>query len=295
MNESTGIQPNSTTQPGRSAPGPAARLRWSAVVRLLWEVGKRSFRKATTYRLAAASGAFVNTVFGYIRAAVLIYVAAENGGVVRGLSGRDLATFAFLSQGFIAIVGAFTVTDLADRIRSGDIEVDLYRPADLQLWELANWMGRAAFQVAARGVPPMVAGALAFDLRWPDPAWHWLPFALAVVLATTVGFAVRFCSNLLAFWFIDSRGIDQMVTVAVSFFAGLLLPLNLFPTWLETVARALPFASMIQLPVEVYLGLHHGWGLAWVLGQQLLWAVALVALGRVVLGSATRRLVVQGG
>ena len=84
-------------------------LGWLAVLRLLWEVGKRSFRRATTYRLATASGAFVNTVFGYIRAAVLIYVATENGGSVRGLTGQDLATFAFLSQSFIAIVGAFNV------------------------------------------------------------------------------------------------------------------------------------------------------------------------------------------
>ena len=31
------------------------------------------------------------------------------------------------------IVGAFGEIDLADRIRSGDVVVDLYRPADLQL------------------------------------------------------------------------------------------------------------------------------------------------------------------
>lgn len=265
------------------------------MLRLLWEVGKRSFRRATTYRLATAAGAFINTVFGYIRASILIFVATERGGEVNGLSGQDLVTFAFLSQAFIMTVGAFGSFELPQRIRTGDIEVDLYRPADLQLWELANWMGRSAFQVVARGIPPIVLGAIAFDLRWPDPAWHWLTFALAVILATVVGFALRFCSNLLAFWLIDSRGLDQLVTIAVSFFAGLLLPINLFPAWLEAVARALPFASMIQLPVEIYLGLHSGLDLVWVLAQQLLWALALLGLGRMMLGSATRRLVVQGG
>ena len=85
------------------------------------------------------------------------------------------------------------------------------------------------------------------------------------------------------------------MTIMVAFFAGLLLPINLFPPWLETIARALPFASMIQLPTEIFLGLYSGWQLAWVLAQQLLWAAALLGLGRVILGSATRRLVVQGG
>jgi len=265
------------------------------VLRLLWEVGKRSFRRASTYRLATASGAFINTVFGYIRASLLIFVATQSGGEIRGLSGQDLVTFAFLSQAFITTVGAFGSFELPSRIRSGDIEVDLYRPFDLQMWELANWLGRAAFQVVARGIPPIALGAIAYDLAWPDTVELWLAFAAAVMLASLVGFAVRFCSNLLAFWLIDIRGIDQMVTILIMFFAGLLLPINLFPPWLERLARSLPFASMIQLPVEIFLGLYSGAELAWVLGQQILWALGLLAVGRVMVESATRRLVVQGG
>jgi len=270
-------------------------LAWLAVPRLLWEVGKRSFRQATTYRLATASGVFVNTVFGYIRASILIFIATESGGEIRGLTGNDLATFAFLSQAFLMTVGAFGSQELPSRIRNGDIEVDLYRPVDLQLWELANWLGRSAFQVIARGVPPMALGAIAYDLVWPSSLALWSVFAVAVVAASVVGFALRFCSNLLAFWIIDSRGTDQIITITVIFFAGLLIPINLFPPWLEAIARALPFASMIQLPTEIFLGLYSGWGLAWIVAQQILWAAALLGLGRMILGSATRRLVVQGG
>ena len=47
-----------------------------------------------------------------------------------------------------------------ERIRTGDIAVDLYRPADLQLWWLAGDLGRAAFHLLGRGVLPMVLGAL---------------------------------------------------------------------------------------------------------------------------------------
>ena len=245
--------------------------------------------------MATASGVFVNTVFGYLRASVLIVVAITAGGSVRGLDTRDLATFAFVSQGFIMVIGAFGNTELSDRIRSGDVVIDLYRPADLQLWWLALWLGRSAFQLLARGIPPVVLGAIAFDLRWPDPWWHWVPFLAAVVLASMVGFAIRFLANLSAFWLLDNRGVEQMTTVLISFFAGLLLPLNLFPPWLGSVAGVLPFASMIQLPVELYLGIHHGWGLVWVLGQQTLWVVGLLMAGRLTLIVATRRVVVQGG
>ncbi len=238
---------------------------------------------------------FTNTVFGYLRASVLVFVAASSGGSVRGLTADELVTFAFVSQGFIMIVGAFGDSELAERIRSGDVVVDLYRPVDVQLWWLATWLGKSAFQVAARGVPPIVLGALAFDLVWPDSPLQWLAFAVSVVLASIVGFAVRFCSALVTFWLLDSRGIEQMVTLLVTFFAGLLLPINLFPGWLETLSRALPFAAMVQSPAEIYLGLHDGWGIVSLLAVQALWAAGLLAVGRWMMATATRRLVVQGG
>lgn len=263
--------------------------------RLLWEVARRAFRRSSRYRLATASGVFVNTVFGYIRASILIFVAASSGGSVRGLTESDLATFAFVSQGFIMIIGAFGDTELANRIRSGDVVIDLYRPTDLQLWWLATWLGKSAFQVVARGIPPVLLGAIVFDLRWPQPWWHWLPFVVGLALAATIGFAIRFLSNLSAFWLLDNRGVDQMVTILISFFAGLVLPLSLFPPWLGSVARVLPFAAMVQLPAELYLGLHDGPGIASILAQQVGWAIALLVLGRIVVARIVRRVVIQGG
>lgn len=265
------------------------------MARLLWEIARRSFRRATRYRAATAAGVFTNTVFGYLRAAILVVVAATAGGRVRGYDATDLVTFAFVSQGFIMVVGVFGDRELSQRIRSGDIVIDLYRPADLQLWWLAIWLGNSAFQVLGRGVPPVVLGAVTYDLRWPDPWWHWPVFALSVLLASIIGFAVRFLASLTGFWLTDTRGVEQLTTMASNFFTGLLVPIALFPAWLEPVARVLPFAAMLQLPTEVYLGRHQGWGLAWVLGQQVLWVAALLGAGRLVLRSATRQLVVQGG
>lgn len=264
-------------------------------MRLLLEISRRSFRRAATYRLATASGVFVNTVFGYIRASVLVLVVTTSGGTLRGMDAAELVTFAFVSQGFIMVTGTFGESELADRIRTGDIVIDLYRPADLQLWWLATWIGKSTFMVFARGIPPVLLGALVFEVRWPNPLWHWIPFLVSIVLATVVGFGIRFLSNLSAFWLLDNRGTDQLVTFVAMFFGGLLLPINLFPSWLEAVARALPFAAMIQLPAEIYLGRYDGLEVATVLGQQLFWAVLLLAMGRLLLSTATRRVVIQGG
>ena len=122
--------------------------------------------------------------------------------------------------------------ELMERIRTGDIAVDLYRPADLQLWWLAGDLGRAAFHLLGRGVVPMVLGALAFDLALPRAPWTWLAFLVSVVLGVVVSFAVRFLVALSAFWLMDGAGAMQIAWLAGLFFSGMLLPLTLFPGWL---------------------------------------------------------------
>lgn len=264
-------------------------------MRLLWEVARRSFRRWSTYRMATAAGVFTNTVFGYLRAYVLVAVAAAGGGVVGGWDERTLVTFSFLTQGMIAVTGAFGESELAARVRNGDVVVDLYRPTDLQVWWLATWMGRSAFTFLARGVPPVVLGAVVFDLVWPADAARWAVFLVSTVLASGIGFGVRFCTNLTAFWLLDNRGADQLVTLVQMFFGGLLVPVVLFPAWLEALARALPFAATAQLPAELFMGRHDTAGTARVLALQAAWLVVLIGAGRLMLGAATRKVVVQGG
>lgn len=263
-------------------------------MRLAWEVARRSFRRWSTYRLATVAGVITNTVFGYLRADILVAVFAASGGDPGGWSADELVTFAFVTQALLAGTGAFGEPELAERVRSGDVVVDLYRPIDVQVWWLASWCGRSAYTLLARGIPPVVLGAVAFDLVLPTTVGHWLVVLVSVLLASIVGFGLRFCTNLTAFWLVDNRGLDQLVTLVLTFFGGLLVPLVLFPPWLEAIARALPFAAMVQVPAELIMGVYDG--PAWrALATQAAWAVTLLVLGRVMLASATRKVVIQGG
>jgi ABC-2 type transport system permease protein len=75
----------------------------------------------------------------------------------------------------------------------------------------------------------------------------------------------------------------------------MVLPLTFFPAWLRTIAHALPFASIMQTPIDVWLGKYSGAEVAGVLAVQVVWAVVLLGLGRVALRAGSRKLVVQGG
>ena len=264
-------------------------------MRLYWEVARRSFRRWSTYRGATIAGAITNSVFGYIRAYVLLAVYQHRSDV-GGFDAVDAVTFSFVSQGFLMLVSVFrSEMGLSERVRSGEVAVDLARPIDLQAWYLAQDAGRAGFVTIARGIPPILAGALVFELRYPQSFERWIAVAVSVVAALLVSFGIRFLFGLAAFWLLDDRGPYQILQVLILFFAGVIIPITFFPAWLEHLARLLPFASMMQVPIEIWLGKHTGADLVAAVGLQFLWALVLVMAGRAVLATATRKVVVQGG
>ncbi|TPQ20291.1 ABC transporter permease [Streptomyces sporangiiformans] len=265
--------------------------------RLYAAVAVRAFRRYATYRVATAAGVFTNTVFGLILAYTYIALWDEKPH----LGGYDQAqalTYVWLAQGLhaaVAAMGGGFEDELIERIRTGDIAIDLYRPADLQAWWLATDVGRAAFQLVGRGVVPMAFGALVFELALPaDPA-TWLAFLVAVALGVAVSFAIRYIVAMMTFWFLDGAGVQQLATLVGIFFSGMLLPLNIFPGALGELGRVLPWSALIQAPADVLLGERTGSGLLSTYAFQAAWAVGLLAVGRLVQLAATRRVVVQGG
>lgn len=264
-------------------------------MRLYWEVARTTARRMATYRGATVAGVVTNTVFGFILSYVLLAVFHERD-TIGGFDAVDAVTFTFVVQGLFVIVGvSATDPEMAERIRSGEVAVDLCRPYDYQGWWAAVACGRALFHLWARGVPPFLAGALVLPVRLPEAAWQWPAFAASVVVAVGVAFAWGFLLQLSAFWLVDVRGPNQIGWLLAQFLAGAFVPLFLFPAGIERVARVLPFASMVQHPVEIFLGKHTGAGLALIYVAQVAWLVVLVAVGRRLLSRAVRKVVIHGG
>ena len=264
------------------------------MLRLYWEVARRGFRRYATYRGATFAGVFTNTVFGFIRAYVFIAMFA----VARRPGNYDLAdvlTYTFLTQALLMPLYIWGWTEIADTVYTGQIATDLYRPFDYQSYWLSQDLGRAAYHMVMRGVPPFVIGALVFGLRLPTHPLTWVVFLLSAALGVTVSFALRFMANLSAFWIVDVRGVNSLAAAVWTLLSGFIIPIAFFPTTARTIIRSLPFVSMLEFPVDVFLERVQGMHLVSTLAAQTAWAVVLLGAGRIMLRAATSKLVVQGG
>lgn len=260
-------------------------------------IAARAFRRYSTYLAATLAGIFTNSVFGII--GCFVYLAVWSGGRrVGGYDQLDAITYVWLGQAALAVVAIFgggSPDDLAQRIRTGDVVLDFYRPVSLLGWYAAADVGRAAYQLLTRGLAPAVVGAVLFGLRWPAGPLTWATFAISLLLAVLVSFALRFLVAGCAFWMLDATGVRTLAITAATFFSGLTVPLVIFPGWCRGLALALPWAAFLQVPADIWLGRRAGAGILTGLCFQLGWAAVLFLACAVMLRLAERRVVVQGG
>ncbi len=263
-------------------------------MRLFWELAKLSFQRQLSYRAANLAGLATNFFFGMLRAAVLAALYGARQEVV-GISLQAAITYTGLTQGLIAFLSLFSWYEVIFSVQSGDISSDLLKPMDYFAYWLARDLGRAASSLLMRGVTMMLAYALLFDLVWPQGVEQWLALVVALVLGLLVSFSSRFLINLGAFWTPNALGVGRFAFILAWFLSGFIMPLRFFPGWFVRLCYLTPFPHMVNTVVEIYLGVLRGPALLQALLGQLLWLVALVAIGQLVLRAGVRRLVIQGG
>jgi len=275
------------------SPGRPLRASVTTFGALVWS----GFRRYGTYRQATIAGSFTNIVFGFLRCYVLLAVAAgAAGGRPGGYDSEQLATFVWVGQGLLTVVGIWGPPDLSDRIRTGEVASDLLRPVPPVTAYLAADLGRFAHAVLTRLLGPVIVGAIFFTLAAPS-RWQTIPlFAISTLLAAIGSFGCRFLVNATAYWLHDARGPLMFWTLGSGVLCGLYFPLRLLPGWLAvTLWVATPFPGLLQTPLDVLVERDPPGRQAGLVVVQAVWAVALLALARLVQRRAERKLVVQGG
>jgi ABC-2 type transport system permease protein len=235
-------------------------------LRVYIEVAKRAFQQQLAYRTANLAGLATNAFWGALRSFLFLGLF-QGRDTAAGWNVRDAIDYVWITQALIMPVYFWNWWEIAVTIRTGDVVSDLTKPVDYYGFWLSRDAGRAVYHTLFRWLPTMLLGVLLFGVRLPADAGRWGWFFLSVALAVWLSFGL----------------------------SGFLVPLNYFPDWTRGIVTWLPFAGMLQAPIEVLLGKLHGVALAGTLAFQAGWGLALLAADRLLLALAVRKVIIQGG
>ena len=273
-----------TVRPSRHlSPGPYPRL------------VAAGFRQQSAYRLAALAGLVANTTFGFLKVALLLATVEAAGGELRGYDVGTMSAYVWLSQGLLGSVNLYGRSEMAERIRTGDVVVDFLRPLDVHAAAVATEVGRGLFALLPRGVPSVLVGALVVGMTMPTTPGPYLLGAVSVLLGITVSAATAYLVAATGFWLVETRGVALLYMVVAGFLAGLYVPIGIFPAPLFWLATATPFPAMLMYPVDVLSGRVDGLASVGLVAAQVGWLVVVGALGQLMTRRGRRRLEVQGG
>jgi ABC-2 type transport system permease protein len=266
-----------------------------ATARVYWRLLMAGFRRQSAYRLAALGGLVANLTFGLLKVSILFATVRAAGGELRGYDIASMSTYVWLSQGLLGSVNLSGRTDLALRVKDGQVAVDFLRPVDLQAATIASEAGASLFSLIPRGLPSVLLGAVTIGIQVPTSPVFYLLGAVSLVLGIVISAATVYLIAVAGFWLVETRGLQILYMLASSFLAGLYVPIGLFPQWLRMVAAATPFPSIMMYPIDVLSGLGGTGAAAERVLAQVGWLVGVAVIGQLLTRAGRRRLEVQGG
>ncbi len=252
------------------------------------------FRALLQYRAAAAAGFATQLFWGLIRVMIFSGFYASSTAH-QPMSHADTITYIWLGQAFFVMIPWNVDSDLRSMIRSGNVAYELLRPLDLYSYWFSRVLASRTAPVVLRAMPMLLVAGLLLGMKLPPTRECFGLWILSMVGMLALSCAITTLLSMFLLWTISGEGIARIAPGFVGILSGLFVPIPLMPKWLQPVMYALPFRGVCDTPFRVYTGNIATSEALPAIAQQFIWALVLVAVGRLVLARGLRRLVVQGG
>jgi ABC-2 type transport system permease protein len=182
--------------------------------------------------------------------------------------------------------------EIQEAIRRGDVVYRLGRPASYLLAELASGMGVLALRMPVLGVAAFCC-AFAFT-GWIPPLGALAMVVPFGIVASALLTALYLWIGLLAFWLQDVWPVFWVWQKLMFVLGGLMLPLALYPAFVQRIAAWTPFPVMLFGPASFVLGTSvvEPGALAWRLA---VWCVVTALVLQWMFRRAVSALTVNGG
>jgi ABC-2 type transport system permease protein len=221
---------------------------------------------------------------------VILYVFVQLWSVTyEGEGARQIAGYSF-EQIIWYLIFAETIilgspnlmSKIEEEVTKGDIGYQLTRPMSYLWFHYSSYMGEVWVRVLAN---LMIGGALGLTLFGiPDHGMGWIGFLVVMIGSFTVNFLMTMMLALCAFWVEETRGIQFIYNKMLFTIGGMMMPLEVFPDYLQQICHWLPFQAVVYFSAKA--AVHFDWAMV---GQMLLIQAAWIAVLSFLLGQVYRK------
>ncbi len=238
---------------------------------------------------------FLQAIFNFLGTAALIgfWTAYYNSG--GGVAGYSLDEMIIYYTSATIIGTTFTsgfVFDLSRFIHNGELSMYLIKPVSFFRFNFCTNIGDRLAILLLYAFPICIIGYVLRAIL-PQSTTQWL----LIISVLCGGFILQYLSGLvfglLSVWFKSHYQAPMIYASLTIILGGRLIPLDLLPQWLETLARNSPFPYLFSIPIDLLmqkrfaLTIHE-------LGIFTVWLITLLIIGSVLWKYAAQKYEASG-
>lgn len=268
-----------------------------------WAILRMQLVSKVQYRAAAWASMTTNAFWGAVHVIIILtfykYGLHSGAGTVSGMSMAQAVSYVWLVQVLLSLLsGSVIDAEIREKIRNGDVGIELCRPLDLYF----HWFARS---IAVRLGPFLlnVVPITVLAMVLPEPYRLQPPASLSALIASTgaVVMGLLLCcactglTHVLLMRVQWGEGPTNIFISVIDILSGAYLPLQLWPGWAQRFLQLQPFAGIIDLPLRLYVGTLEPGAIWQVLLMQSGWLVVMIAGGWMAMRRVLTHMVIQGG
>ncbi len=223
-----------------------------------------------------------------------IWTAVARDGPVGRFGEKEFVAYYLATLVVRMLTSSWVVWEMTMDIRQGVMATRLLRP-------IHPLIAYSAEHLAAVPLRAIVSTPVIAVLIWAagDRLSFHDPVLAGIVLASLIGgwllmFLTMVLIGTLALFVESAIGVFELWFATYSLLSGYFVPLELFPRWVSTLARALPFRYMLGFPVETLIGMNSRSSALTELGIQWAYVAVLLAVSALLWRADMRRFVAYG-
>ena len=257
---------------------------------------KMTFKGELQYRAKALSGIVTQIFWGLLY--IYLYTAFMGGKIIDGFSIKQMISYVWVGQAFFVLRFADLPKNCAKEVESGDVCYKFVRPVDLYNQWFAEHFGYKLSATLIRCLPLTICAFLmpkGLRLMLPASFTSFILFIIALFIGALITSSFSMISIFLTFKTLSAKGILTLMNAVCGVLGGMYVPIVFMPQSVQNVLNYLPFRFIFDLPARIYIGNIPPLEAIKLLAIALIWLVALIFIGKMLIKLASKKTVIQGG
>lgn len=257
-----------------------------------WEVAKIGFFNSFVYIMDFLARALFIGLIIFILVQLWEVVYAGGNDIIEGFTISMMIWYLAMTESIVTSPGRI-IEQIGGEVRSGDIAQKINKPYNYVMFNYASSLGKTLISFAttfaiASVITFLLVGGFSLKLV------HLPLIFFSVFLGLTLHFLIMAMLGLFALWLEDAHALHFIYQKIIFILGGMLLPLEIFPSWLEGISKILPFSYVAYHPAKLWVMFKWSYLVEVLIGQLIWIGVAILAI-TIIYHIGVRRLSINGG